>query len=83
MRGLRGRPELLLHEALFLERTRSVHTFGMRFAISAVLLDRDLRVVQVKRLPPRRLLLPRRGVHHVLECAVDVDLSPGDRLVVP
>jgi hypothetical protein len=55
----------------------------MRFAISAVLLDRDLRVVQVKRLPPRRLLLPRRGVHHVLECAVDVDLSPGDRLVVP
>ena len=82
MRGLRGRPELPRHEALLLERTRSIHTFGMVFAISAVLLDGDLRVLAVKRMPPRRLLLPRPGVRHVLECGVDADLRRGDRLVV-
>jgi uncharacterized membrane protein (UPF0127 family) len=53
--------------ALVLPRTRSVHTFGMRRAIDVVLLDAEARVLDVVRLPPRRLLLPRRGVRRVLE----------------
>ena len=69
MRGLRRRPGLEPNEGLLLEGCRSVHTFGMRFPIDAVLLDRRHRVVTVVRLPPRRLLRPRRHVRHVLEVA--------------
>jgi uncharacterized membrane protein (UPF0127 family) len=52
---------------LLLPRTRSVHTFGMREPIDAVLLDARNRVVAVVRLAPRRVLLPRRCVRAVLE----------------
>lgn len=80
MGGLLGRPPLGADVALLLERTRSVHTFGMRFPISAAMLDRDLVVRSVRRMPPGRFLLPRPGVRHVLECAESADLRPGDRL---
>jgi uncharacterized membrane protein (UPF0127 family) len=76
MRGLLGSSE---RRGLLLPRTRSVHTFGMHRPIDAVLLDRELRVIGVVRLAPRRVLLPRRRVRHILE----VDRSPftaGDRL---
>ena len=68
-RGLSGRDALAPHEGLLLRRCRSVHTFGMRFAIDAVLLDRDDRVVAIVTMPPGRILLPRRRVRHVLEVA--------------
>ena len=61
-------------------KTRSVHTFGMRFAIDAVLLDLGGVVLDVKRLPPGRLLLPRRRVRHVLECAEGSGFERGDVL---
>ena len=79
MRGLLGRSELAPDEALLLERTRSVHTFGMRFEIAAALLDRDFVVRAAVRMPPRRVLLPRRDVRHVLELAGDAEVRPGDR----
>ncbi|HTG47676.1 MAG TPA: DUF192 domain-containing protein [Actinomycetota bacterium] len=69
VRGLRGRPALPRAEGLLLERCRSVHTFGMRFAIDAVVLDRRHRVVAVIAMRPRRLLRPRRRGRHVLEVA--------------
>jgi uncharacterized membrane protein (UPF0127 family) len=81
MRGLLGRTGLDPEEGLLLERTRSVHTFGMRFAIAAALLDGSRVVRALVRLPPRRVLLPRRGVRHVLELAVGADVRTGDRLV--
>jgi uncharacterized protein len=80
MQGLRGRSVLAADAALFLEGARSIHTFGMRLPISAVLLDRDLCVRSVRRVPPNRLLLPRPGVRHILECAEGADLRSGDRL---
>jgi len=80
MRGLIGRDRLEPHHALLLLRTRSVHTFGIRFAVLAVLLDQGLSVAGIKMLSPGRLLLPRAGVRHVLECAGDADLHVGDRL---
>jgi uncharacterized membrane protein (UPF0127 family) len=64
MRGLVGRAS---GRGLLLRRTRSVHTFGMRRPIDAVLLDGDDVVVAVVALAPRRILLPRRRVRHVLE----------------
>ena len=69
MRGLRGLPGLKPNEGLLLERCRSVHTFGMRFAIDAVVFDRRGRVVEIVRMVPRRLLRPRRRGRHVLEVA--------------
>ncbi len=80
MRGLIGRTGLGAGEALLLDHARSVHTFGMRFAIDVALLDADHVVRHVMHLPPRRVLLPRPGVRHVLELGARTDLRPGDRL---
>jgi len=53
--GLAGLAGLPPGHGLLLERTRSVHTFGMRFALDLVWL-REGRVVRIDRcLPPRRL----------------------------
>jgi uncharacterized membrane protein (UPF0127 family) len=81
MRGLAGRDDLPPGRALLLDRTCSVHTLGMRFDITVALLDRDMRVLAIRRLPRRRLLLPRRRVRHVLECRSDVDIRVGDKLL--
>jgi len=44
--------------ALHLPRCRSVHTFGMRFALDLIWLGRDGRPVRIDRaVPPRRLKL--------------------------
>ena len=81
MRGLLGREGLGSGRALLLERTRSVHTLGMRFPLTVALLDRDLRVVRVRTVPPGRVVLPHRRGRHVLELAAGADLRVGDRLV--
>lgn len=80
-RGLLGRDCLPAGHALLIKRARSIHTFGMRFAIVAAFLDGDLQVVCVRRMPPGRIALPRVRGRHVLECPEDADLRPGDRLV--
>lgn len=56
MAGLAGLDALQPHEALHIPRCRSVHTFGMRFALDLVWLDRHGAVVRVDAdVPPRRL----------------------------
>jgi uncharacterized membrane protein (UPF0127 family) len=53
--GLAGLDALPPGVGLHLPRTRSVHTFGMRFALDLVWLDRHGAVVRVDRdVPPRR-----------------------------
>jgi uncharacterized membrane protein (UPF0127 family) len=79
-RGLLGRTLLEPRRAMLFEGCRSVHTFGMRFPITVVLLEGDLCVAEVHHLPPRRILLPRRRVRHVLECAEGAEIAAGDRL---
>jgi uncharacterized membrane protein (UPF0127 family) len=55
-RGLAGLDAIDAREALHIPRTRSVHTFGMRFTLDLVWLGRDGAVVRVDRaVPPRRL----------------------------
>lgn len=56
-RGLLGRDGF--EGALLLERTRSVHSLGMRFPIDVAFCDRDLMVLRTLRLEPHRLPLPR------------------------
>jgi uncharacterized membrane protein (UPF0127 family) len=81
-RGLLGRSAIGPGEALLIPRTRSVHTFGMRFPILVARLDETLRVVDVRVLPPGRLVLPARRVRHVLEAASGLELRAGDELRV-
>jgi uncharacterized membrane protein (UPF0127 family) len=85
MKGLLGRRSLEPGEGLLLRPAGSVHTAFMRFAIDAVFLDRELRVLKVASgLRPWRTAA-RRKAHAVLELpageAERRGLEPGDRLV--
>jgi hypothetical protein len=64
-KGLLGRSGY--EGAMVLPRTRSVHTFGMRFAIDVAFCDRDLVVLDTARVPPLRMTVPRRGCRTVIE----------------
>jgi uncharacterized protein len=85
MRGLLGRSSLPSGEGILLRPASSVHTAFMRFAIDAVFLDPELRVVKIASdLRPWRTAA-RRKAHAVLELpsgeAARLRLEPGDRLV--
>jgi uncharacterized protein len=65
LRGLLGRQSLPDGEALVIEPCTSIHTFFMRFAIDAVFLSRDLRVIRaISSLKPWRAtrLYPRAAL---------------------
>ena len=83
-RGLLGRDGF--EGALLLERTRSVHTVGMRFPIDVAVCDADLVVLRTRRLRPGRGTLPVRGGRHVLEAEAGAfarwGLVVGDQLEV-
>jgi uncharacterized protein len=81
-RGLLGRDGY--EGALVLPRTRSVHTVGMRFPIDVAFCDKEMVVVDVTRLPPWRMSLPRRKGRSVIEAEAGAferwGLRVGDRL---
>ncbi|MFG2294863.1 DUF192 domain-containing protein [Streptomyces sp. NPDC048603] len=83
-RGLLGRTRI--EGAMLLTPAASVHTFRMRFAIDVAHLDRDLRVLAVRTMPPNRLGLPRLRSRHVLEAEAGAftawDLRPGTVLTL-
>lgn len=55
---------------LLIPRCSSVHTFGMRFPLDLVFLDRDGRPCSVRREVPSRRLAWDRRAHAVLELPV-------------
>lgn len=58
---------------LLIPRCRSVHTFGMRFALDVAFLDRSGAVLtQAPAVPPRRVVTDRRAAA-VLETPSDVE----------
>jgi len=81
-RGLLGRTGY--EGAMVLPRTRSVHTFGMRFPIDVAFCDREMVVVGVARLPPWRMSRPRRRCRSVVEAQAGAferwGLRVGDKL---
>lgn len=84
LRGLLGRRELGRDAGLLLEPCNSVHTFFMHFAIDAVFLDRERRVLCVRKaMRPWRVAGARRA-HAVLELPAGTaerrGIAPGDRL---
>jgi uncharacterized protein len=80
-RGLLGHPPPAPRTALAFLSCRSVHTFGMRFAIDVVALDAGLRVRWARTLQPGRLLMPRPGVRHLLETRAGSEVRAGERFV--
>ena len=64
-RGLLGADGIV--GALLLTPASSVHTVRMRFAIDVAYLDRRLRVLAVRTMPPGRIGRPRLRARHVLE----------------
>ncbi|KUO11828.1 DUF192 domain-containing protein [Streptomyces sp. DSM 15324] len=83
-RGLLGRDSV--DGALLLTPAGSIHTFGMRISLDVAYLDRHLRVIAVRTMPPTRLGLPRLRSRHVLEAAAGAmrgwGLRPGVRVEV-
>lgn len=72
--------------ALVLRPCRSVHTFGMRFAIDVAICDRTGQVVAVHQLPPGRITRPYRGGTTVVEATAGAferwGLQLGSRLQI-
>jgi len=83
-RGLLGRDGL--DGALWLPGTRSVHTFGMRFAIDVAFCDADLTIVRVVTVRPNRLTRRVGTSRSVIEVSAGMfarwGLGPGDVLEV-
>ncbi len=68
--GLLGHKSIAAGEGLWIEPSSGVHTFGMRFPIDVVALDRHMRVVRLwEYLPPQRVTSISRRTHSVLELA--------------
>ena len=83
-RGLLGRSSL--EGALLIERARSVHSLGMRFAIDVAFCDEDLVVLKTMRVVPQRVTAPVLRAHQVIEAQAGAfahwGLCVGDRLEV-
>lgn len=83
-RGLLGRDGIV--GALLLTPATSVHTLRMRFSIDVAHLDRRLRVLSVRTMPPGRVGRPRFRTRHVLEAEAGAmagwGLRPGTRLTI-
>ena len=75
LRGLAFRDREEAGAGLLIPRCASVHTFGMRFALDVYFLDREGRVLAVRRRVPPRRFLWHRGARKVLE----VPSPPGER----
>jgi uncharacterized protein len=56
---------------ILIPRCASVHTFGMRFALDLVFLDREMRPLAVRRAVPPRRVLSHRAAAMVLELPSD------------
>jgi uncharacterized membrane protein (UPF0127 family) len=86
LRGLLGRPQLPAGEGLLLRPSGSIHTWFMSFAIDAVFLDRDFRVVHTTTAMRPWRVAHARGARAVLELAAGEagrrGISVGDRLVL-
>jgi uncharacterized membrane protein (UPF0127 family) len=86
MRGLLGRSGLGADEGVLLRPAGSIHTFFMRFAIDAIFLDREGRVVRVAESMPPWRAVAARGARAVLELrageAARRGVAVGDVLVV-
>lgn len=86
--GLMGRKQIPADEGILFPKCNSIHTFFMRIPIDVLLVSDRGEVVEVKEsLAPWRMLLPRKGVKHVVELrsarAKELGLKAGSKLEYP
>jgi uncharacterized membrane protein (UPF0127 family) len=83
-KGLLGRDGLAAGEGLWIVPCESVHTFGMKFPIDLVYLDRDKKVKKVRNNVPRWRVSACLSAYSVVELAAGTILKtqtrPGDNL---
>ncbi|HEY5638659.1 MAG TPA: DUF192 domain-containing protein [Dehalococcoidia bacterium] len=83
--GLMGRRALAENEGLLIEPCSSIHTMFMRFAIDAIFLDEDRRIVKIASVRPYRAALGG-GSRSVLEVPAGTaernGLEVGDALIL-
>jgi uncharacterized protein len=81
-RGLLGRDTI--DGAIMLERTRWVHTVGMRFAIDVAFLDKEGAVIKLITMTPRRIGVPMLSARRIIEARAGAfalwGLQLGDQL---
>ena len=81
-RGLLGREGLASGEGLWIIPCEAIHTFGMKFSIDLIYLDRQCRVKKIRRNVPPWRLSACLSAHSVIELAAssvrEDDLRPGD-----
>jgi hypothetical protein len=87
LKGLIGREKLTPGEALVIKPCNSIHTFFMRFAIDAVFLDKNNRVVKViSSMKPFRMSGIYFKAHLVIELPAgtiqETSTSAGDTLQI-
>lgn len=80
LRGLLFRRPLTAGEGLVLIPCSSIHTFGMRYAIDAVFLDADCRIIRMVRALPPGKVRAATNAKMVLELADGgaVEMKEGD-----
>lgn len=67
LRGLAWRRRARAGAGLLIPRCSTVHTFGMRFDLDVYFLDREGRILAVRRKVPPRRVLWHRGASAILE----------------
>lgn len=87
MKGLLGRDSLPEGSGLWLKPCKGIHTFGMKFAIDIVFLDREKRVVEVmSEIGPNRVTAIYSNAATVLELPAKTlsgtNLLKGDMLII-
>ena len=84
MKGLLGTTSLSQTEGLLIEPCNSVHTFGMKYVLDIVYLDRNQKVIKcVSKMAPARMSMAFNATS-VVEMAAGMieanNIKPGDRL---
>lgn len=79
--GLAGLTREQAEPGLLIPRCASVHTFGMRFELDLVFLDRDQRPLAIRRrVPPRRLIWHRAAAVLEIPSRQGGEFGPGQDL---
>jgi uncharacterized protein len=76
--GLAFLPRARAGEGLLIPRCRCVHTLGMRFPLDLLFLDREGRVVEIRREVPAARIVHCRRADAVLELPSPSGCSHGD-----
>jgi uncharacterized protein len=87
MKGLLGKNSLMAGEGLLIRPCKGIHTFGMRFPIDVLFLDKNSHVIAIiKNIQPNkmtRLYLGASGVIELSAGTIDATATkPGDRIEI-